>query len=527
MKASNIRRVSQGIFLLLFLYLFLQTESKGKDELGYPVKLFLDFDPLVFVTTLLSAHSVAKWFFLSLFIIMLTIILGRVFCGWVCPLGTLNNIIGRWEVKSEKWKTEKKDWNKIKYYILVFLLFSSLFTLQLVGIMDPISLLIRSLSISIYPLFNYAIRFFFDTVYLHGGSISNVTEPIYSILKKTLLSFQQPIFSQNLFIGSIFIGILLLNLSEKRFWCKFLCPLGALLGLFSRYSLLNRKVSEGCNSCNLCNMVCQGGTNPHKKEEWKKAECIYCLNCDDICPDNAVNFGFFLKGGVRQGIDLGRRRVVVSALSGVIAIPLFKVSPFLKAGFSNPVLIRPPGALPEGEFLKRCVKCGECMKVCITNGLQPTLFEAGLEGIWSPMLVPRLGYCEYRCTLCGQVCPTEAIKRLELSEKVKVKIGLAAIDKNRCLPYAQAIDCIVCEEVCPTPKKAIWFEEAKVRNREGRVRPIKQPVVDLELCIGCGICETRCPVVDKPAIYVTSIGESRSNENQILLGGYRGTPKSN
>jgi ferredoxin len=157
------------------------------------------------------------------------------------------------------------------------------------------------------------------------------------------------------------------------------------------------------------------------------------------------------------------------------------------------------------------------MKVCITNGLQPTLFEAGVEGIWTPVLVPRIGYCEYRCTLCGQVCPTDAIRKLPLEEKMKVKIGLAMIDPGRCLPWAHARPCIVCEEVCPTPKKAIWFEEKRVRDRNGKIMTLKQPHVDLELCIGCGICETKCPVLGKPAIYVINVGESRSKENQLLL----------
>jgi formate hydrogenlyase subunit 6/NADH:ubiquinone oxidoreductase subunit I len=157
------------------------------------------------------------------------------------------------------------------------------------------------------------------------------------------------------------------------------------------------------------------------------------------------------------------------------------------------------------------------MKVCITNGLQPTLLEAGLEGIWSPTLVPRIGYCEYRCTLCGQVCPTGAIKRLQMAEKAKVKIGLAMIDKGRCLPWAHGRPCIVCEEVCPTPTKAIWLEEVGARDRQGKMVMVKQPHVDLELCIGCGICEAKCPVLGRPAIYVSSVGESRSKENQLLL----------
>lgn len=511
---QNFRRIAQGIFLLLFIFLFLQTESKGKDELGYPVKLFLDFDPLIFITTIFSAHAVAKVFYYSISIIIITMIFGRIFCGWICPLGTLNNIVG----SLKKWKVNagSRDWYRVKYYVLIFIIASSFFTMQLVGIMDPISLLIRSFSLSVYPLFNYSVRAFFDTLYtLNPKGIVNASEGIYSLLKKTILSFQQPFFNQGIFIGVLFFLILGLNLIERRFWCRYLCPLGGLLGILSRFSFLKRSVSEGCTSCGMCASVCQGNAFPDKKEEWRDSECLYCWNCDDACPQNAVSFGFFRKRSA-AGIDLGRRRVITSMVSGIAAVPLLKATPLSKPNVSDSRLIRPPGSLAEKEFLVRCVKCGECMKVCITNGLQPTLLEAGLEGIWSPMLVPTLGYCEYRCTLCGQVCPTGAIKRLELKEKAKVKIGLAMIEKGRCLPWAHAIPCIVCEEVCPTPKKAIWFEEVKVKGRD-RSSLIKQPKVDLELCIGCGICETKCPVLGKPAIYVLSVGESRSKENQLLL----------
>jgi polyferredoxin len=128
---QNLRRIIQGIFLLLFLFLFIQTESKGADELGYPVKIFLEFDPLIFLATLLSSHTVQKAFYFSLIIIIATIIFGRVFCGWLCPLGTLNNIAGA--LKKKRPDKIRTEWYRIKYYILVFLIASSLFTLQLVG----------------------------------------------------------------------------------------------------------------------------------------------------------------------------------------------------------------------------------------------------------------------------------------------------------------------------------------------------------------------------------------------------------
>ncbi len=511
---KNRRIISQGLFLLLFLFLFIQTESKGNDDLGYPVRLFLDFDPLISFSTLLASHALPAAFLLSLIVIAVTIALGRVFCGWVCPLGTLHNMVGSF--RKYRPGAAHPTWHRFKYYLLIFLVFSSLFTLQFAGVMDPLSLLIRSFSVSVYPFFNYSTRAVFDSIYaLNPLGAGRLSEPVYDVLKKTILSFMQPFYRQEIFIGVLFLAVLGLNLLERRFWCKYLCPLGALLGILSRHSLLTRSVSEGCTSCGVCATGCQGGAAPDEGGGWRDAECLACRNCDDICPENAVSFGFGRKRAA--ALDLGRRRVIAAAASGVVFVPLLRTTPLANAPSRNPLLIRPPGALEEKDFLKRCVKCGECLKVCITNGLQPTFLEAGLEGIWSPLLVPRIGYCEYRCTLCGQVCPTGAIRRLNLSEKTKTRIGLAMIDKGRCLPWAHGIPCIVCEEVCPTPKKAVWFEDVAMKDREGRKVKLKQPHVDLELCIGCGICETKCPVVGTPAIIVTSLGESRSKENQLLL----------
>ena len=226
---------------------------------------------------------------------------------------------------------------------------------------------------------------------------------------------------------------------------------------------------------------------------------------------------YFFRPPHQSRLDLSRRLLFTSGLAGLGGGLLFRTGAMGQDRSFNPRLIRPPGALPEGDFLARCIRCGECMKVCPTNGIHPTLLEAGLEGLWSPVMKMKIGYCEYECTLCTQVCPTDAIKKLAVEAKQQVKIGLAFVDKNRCLPYAFARSCIVCEEHCPTPKKAIWFEEVEVMNRQGQVAKVKQPHVDPELCNGCGICENKCPVADQGAVYVTSVGETRNSRNQILL----------
>lgn len=222
-------------------------------------------------------------------------------------------------------------------------------------------------------------------------------------------------------------------------------------------------------------------------------------------------------------LDLGRRALLATGLAGLSAKLLFNVSPQAAKRSFNPALIRPPGALAEDEFLARCIRCGECMKVCPTNAIHPASLEGGAEGVWTPVLKMSAGYCDYECNLCSQVCPTRAIRQIDVEEKKKIRIGLAYIDKNRCLPWAYARTCIVCEEHCPTPKKAIWFEEAEVLNIRGEKLMVKQPRVDPELCIGCGICEDKCPVRGRAAIRITSVGETRNPENQMLLssdGGY-------
>jgi MauM/NapG family ferredoxin protein len=518
---KNLRRTAQIVFLVFFVYLFVQTEYKGSNELGLPVRLFLDFDPLVALSTLAASHAVRAIFLLSLVTVALTIVLGRFFCGWVCPLGTINTALGYFRMRGLKpGRSEGRfpRWRPVKYYVLVFLLVAALFGWNAAGFLDPISLTIRSLAIGYNPAINKILRSALEAgVAAHVPVVSPAIDALYTTMTGTVLSFHQPIFRQSLLIGLIFTAILALNALAPRFWCRYLCPLGALLGLIGWRQVGARVANDKdkCISCRKCVVACQGDATPFPPGQWASRECLVCYNCREVCPADAISISAGARSTGDGNVDLGRRRLLASGVGALLVVPA--VSAVVQRKRTDPSLIRPPGALAEREFLRRCVKCGECMKVCLTNGLHPTLGEAGLEGLWTPILVPRLGYCEYNCNLCSQVCPTGAIRPVTVEEKQKIHIGLAFVDKNRCIPYAFGRNCIVCEEHCPTPQKAITFVEEEAVDERGRRIVLKKPVVSPELCIGCGICETKCPVLDRPAIYVTAINESRSEESQLFL----------
>jgi polyferredoxin len=523
----NLRRLSQVLFLLVFVFLFMRTEYGGTNELQYPVKVFLDFDPLNGLSSLLASRSLPSNWFFALATLLVTAVLGRFFCGWVCPFGTLHHALSYTRKKIEKGREKWLPAQRVKYLVLAAVLVTAGLSLQMTGVADPLSLLIRSLGLGINPAYNEIGHLVFDLIYRSDiRPLTRVSESVFAFLRSHhILSFQVPHFSQAFFLSVLFLGILSLNFLRKRFWCRYLCPLGAMLGLASRLSFLRLHTStETCNECRRCVKDCPAEADPFPAGHWKVSECFTCWNCVENCDRSAVKFRFGrpkLRLAAPEKIDLGRRRLILTGVAAAAAVPLYRGGAVMKRTRS-PLLIRPPGAEEEKRFLEKCVRCSECMKVCLTNVIQPAFLEAGLEGIWTPLLSMRRGYCEFSCTLCGQVCPTQAIRRLGVEEKQKVKIGLAFIDTARCLPYAFGTECIVCEEHCPTPKKAIWFQETEVRLRDGSTRRLKQPRVDPDLCIGCGICEYRCPVVDRPAVYCTSVGESRSRDNQLILSSYGG-----
>ncbi len=543
-KPARLRLYSQIAFFFLFVFLLVRTEFRGSltasgtdIRLPYPVALFFQLDPLVALSNALASRALYRGLLWSLVIMVPTFFLGRFFCGWICPLGSLHHFFG--SLKSERKRGKQllasnryKRWQNTKYYVLIAVLVAALLGTGIVGWLDPFSLLVRSLGLSILPGTNYAIqaalrvleRSPFAAVQAIGGGL-------HLILGFAILNFKQPYFRQGVWLGLLFLFILALNFRVTRFWCRAICPLGALLGLVSRWSILGLvKNPEHCNDCNRCLLRCQGGADPIGGVPWHQSECHLCLNCVDECPEKGLEFKLFPADEI-AGTNLQRRKVLTGLASGVALVPILRSTPGFAAE-RNERLLRPPGAVDEEFFLSRCIRCGECMKVCPNNALQPALGEAGLEGLWTPILVPRAGYCETSCVLCSQVCPTGAIWEFTPKEKgwavdvgastKPIRLGTAFYDRGRCLPWAMATDCIVCEEWCPTSPKAIYFRPAEVFDATGNTKQVKQPYVDPSHCVGCGACEHACPVQDRPAVYVTSVGESRSRSNQILLNRKKG-----
>ncbi|MGD0016693.1 MAG: 4Fe-4S binding protein [Verrucomicrobiia bacterium] len=500
------RRATQVVCLLLFLWLFRKTEYTGIAGIPGAANILFRIDPLVAASVMVAAKRVVLTVLWSMILVALTVVLGRFFCGWICPLGTLLDGARRLVPTRFQARPLNHRWQHAKYFLLGVILISAALGLPLVGYFDPFSILMRGLTCAIDPLWNHGVSATFTWLYQHApAAVTSVTEPIYAFLKKTVLPFQGVTFR---FAGPAVAGLVILlavfalEFVQRRFWCRYVCPLGGLLALLSRWSLVRRLPVKSCKDCGVCGKICRMDAFDAEGRLAPEA-CNLCGDCIDECPQDRVRFIVRKTRTAPTPLDQSRRLFIGTVATG-FALPVVAWVGRINRRI-HPQLIRPPGAGDESAFLDRCVRCGECLKVCPTNALQPTMLEAGVEGMFSPRLVPRIGYCEYNCTLCGEICPTGAIRRLPLAKKQETVIGKAKFYKDRCLPYAKGKNCGVCEEHCPVPEKAIRFREAEARTEQGEKVIVKQPYVERDLCIGCGICENKCPLEGPAAVRVSRV----------------------
>jgi polyferredoxin len=491
----EIARVTVQLLLLaLFLGLLLWTVRRTEVS-AHPwlARLFLVSDPLILVGAAL-AGAFATALLAALAVVGLSLLAPRAYCGWICPLGTLQDVADKLLFRRrDRSANPAPRLRQVKYGLLAALLVLAVFGLGVYGWFDPISIMTRSFGTALVPIAQDAGKTALVAAEKAG---TPGAAGAYDWARAHRLISDDANFKEGgrwaatrwgwTFVV-LLLGILLAQAYQKRFWCRNLCPLGALLGLVGSASPLRPRVGSECVACNRCRERCKMGAFEPGEEgtEYRGIvqECILCYACErGMCPVGAIHIGVGRPAPVRPaaGVCPSRRAFLGSAAVGAVLGPAFLLDRRSREKEESNPMLRPPGALkPDGDFQAACVRCGACMRVCPTNALHPSGIENGIAGLWTPTFVFNIGYCDYTCNtqageagenrpanLCATVCPTGAIAPLARAEKNEWRIGTAVFDHNRCLPWARGEECLVCEEQCPVTPRAISHRTAEVANNE-------------------------------------------------------------
>ena len=359
----KVRKLVQYFALLIFLLLFVVAQDR--DAPGNFVNLFVRLDPLLTISHLFASRTFLIASTVSIITFILTIVFGRVWCGWICPLGTVLDLFSlrRWRKKPEMPLSD--SWRSVKYFLLLTILAAALFGNLTLLILDPITIMLRTFSTSVWPALDQVITAAEGILY----QIPLLAKPIAAIdmlVRPTLLP-STPVYYRNaVFFLFFFLGVIALNLIKPRFWCRYLCPLGGLLGLLSKFALVKREVGDECKGCTLCANACPTGTiDPAENYASDPGECTMCLDCAPACPRQGVGFQAGVPKVQWNAYDPGRREFLAAIGTAVAGTALIKISPSSNSPSSH--LLRPPG-VDESDFMDACIRCAECVRACPTGG---------------------------------------------------------------------------------------------------------------------------------------------------------------
>lgn len=477
------------VILVTFTYIFIDIWSDISVQIS---RYLID---LQFIPSMLGTF-VGHVFVLGGFIliILLTLLFGRVYCSFLCPLGVIQDIlifIKRKLTRKNKRNLHKLPSLSLLRYSVLGLVILSLFigSMSLLIWLDPYSISGRMMSYIVKPI----IEFLFNT---GVQGLNNLD--YYGILPVDRTFRTHPAF------WAVIFWMLLLTLLTFRFarvYCNSLCPVGVILGMLSKLSLYKIKIDDTmCNLCSHCSRVCKAGCIDVKKKQVDFTRCVGCQNCIQACNKHAINYGnvFHKVMPSKEVSDNGRRALLGKSLGLLSIIPASMLN---NNHIGTQVIVRdedkpkrkgitPPGSLGRPHFTEHCTACGLCISHCPTHVLQPSWTEYSIVSMFQPMMDFSVKYCLYDCNICTQVCPTGAILPLTIAEKKRVQPGRSRFIEHLCVVVTKGTLCGACSEHCPT--KAC--DMVPYKNN------LTIPKVDNDICVGCGACEHACPTYPKSII---------------------------
>jgi len=508
MKLKILKKVRVVVSLTFFFAvasLFLDFNF-SLPENGYDFVAYLQFIPSLLKFSLFTSLATAGF----IFVILFTLMFGRVYCSFLCPLGCLQDIFAYISKKiNKKEYLYSLSHLKTRYGLLITVVFTY-FSGSIIGLilLDPYSNFGRILTHIAAPV----------VIGINNSLVSALEKiNLYSIypveLKGTNLS---PFFFSMTVLGLI----LWMSLKYGRLYCNTICPVGTFLGFLSRYSLFKIKFNlSDCIKCKACERVCKSGCIDLNTQKIDFSRCVACYNCFNVCPVSGIEYQWIFQESKEQAFkDKGKRDFIIQTAAFLLTFPFSaggveKQRKFYKKS-TVPVVrktgITPPGSLSLKNFLNKCTACHLCVSICPAGVLQPSFLEYGLLGIMQPRMDYKISFCNYNCVACSRVCPSGAILKQDREEKKLIQLGKVKFIQENCVVYTQRTDCGACAEHCPT--KAVRLVLNKKIDK-------RAPQIDESICVGCGACEFACPTKPHKAIYVENnpvhLKAKKPKENKI------------